>query len=247
MAWTISNAMMKAYENSLCSQELAAESSEATCSDGEQSAQSSTTPMPDQYYWPDKTTEHSRLSRFGMTCEPLTENHGEALLTWFRAGFPARISVQPAKAQDSTESEVDSGAKWPGLLAKYDLSSSMWKTAQSSLLEDLGGYSETFPSWGMVLHGGLWPLPTLVHPIRESAFGFLPTLTKRDYKSDSCSQEFRKLRDSMTMGKTLPWVNGGLLDANWCEEYMGWPIGWTELAPLATDKFQEWQQQHGGF
>lgn len=90
MAWTISNAMMKAYENSRSSLEPAAEFSEATCSDGEPSAPSNTTPMPDQYYWPDKTTEHYRLSRFGMTCEPLTESHGEALLTWFRGGFPCQ-------------------------------------------------------------------------------------------------------------------------------------------------------------
>jgi hypothetical protein len=28
---------------------------------------------------------------------------------------------------------------------------------------------------------------------------------------------------------------------------MGWVIGWTELSPLATDKFQQWLQQHGAF
>ena len=28
------------------------------------------------------------------------------------------------------------------------------------------------------------------------------------------------------------------------EWLMGWPIGWTELKPLAMDKFREWQQQH---
>ena len=29
------------------------------------------------------------------------------------------------------------------------------------------------------------------------------------------------------------------------EVVMGWPMGWTELRPLAMDKFQEWWQQHG--
>ncbi|MNR20025.1 hypothetical protein D3C85_1368460 [compost metagenome] len=29
------------------------------------------------------------------------------------------------------------------------------------------------------------------------------------------------------------------------ELVMGWPIGWTELTPFETDKFREWQQQHG--
>ena len=28
---------------------------------------------------------------------------------------------------------------------------------------------------------------------------------------------------------------------------MGWPIGWTELKPLETDKFQQWLLSHGRF
>lgn len=36
----------------------------------------------------------------------------------------------------------------------------------------------------------------------------------------------------------------GRLNPTWVEWLMGWPMGWTALAPLATDKFHEWQQQH---
>jgi hypothetical protein len=28
---------------------------------------------------------------------------------------------------------------------------------------------------------------------------------------------------------------------------MSWPIGWTELAPLETGRFQLWRQRHIGF
>jgi hypothetical protein len=28
------------------------------------------------------------------------------------------------------------------------------------------------------------------------------------------------------------------------EKVMAWPIGWTELLPLAMGKFQQWQQEH---
>lgn len=38
---------------------------------------------------------------------------------------------------------------------------------------------------------------------------------------------------------------GGLLNPEWVEWLMGWPIGWTALQPLGMDKFLEWQQQHG--
>lgn len=31
------------------------------------------------------------------------------------------------------------------------------------------------------------------------------------------------------------------------EWVMGWPIGWTELKPLATDRFQQWLLSHGRF
>ncbi len=36
----------------------------------------------------------------------------------------------------------------------------------------------------------------------------------------------------------------GQLNPAWVEWLMGWPIGWTALAPLAMDRFQEWQRQH---
>lgn len=68
---------------------------------------------------------------------------------------------------------------------------------------------------------------------------FLPTLTARDFKSDSCSPQFRELRDSMTMGKTLPWVLGGLLNPTWCEWFMGFPEGWTELKLSVTRSFRK--------
>jgi hypothetical protein len=41
--------------------------------------------------------------------------------------------------------------------------------------------------------------------------------------------------------------DGGQLNPEWVEWLMGWPIGWTELKPLAMDRFREWQQQHGKF
>jgi hypothetical protein len=37
----------------------------------------------------------------------------------------------------------------------------------------------------------------------------------------------------------------GRLNPEWVEWLMGWPIGWTDLKPLATDRFREWRQQHG--
>jgi hypothetical protein len=39
--------------------------------------------------------------------------------------------------------------------------------------------------------------------------------------------------------------NGGKLNPTWVEWLMGWPLGWTDLKPLATDKSLSVQQKHG--
>ena len=43
--------------------------------------------------------------------------------------------------------------------------------------------------------------------------------------------------------ETLP-TKTARLNPNWVEWLMGWPIGWTDLKPLETDKFRSWLQQH---
>jgi hypothetical protein len=78
MSWHYSQALVAAY-------------SAANCSAGAPSAPSSGTPTPQAYLSPDRMTAFSRLSRFGMTFAPLTERLGADVLTWFLAGFPARI------------------------------------------------------------------------------------------------------------------------------------------------------------
>ena len=42
-------------------------------------------------------------------------------------------------------------------------------------------------------------------------------------------------------------TNNGPLNPPWCEWYMGFPEGWTELVPLETHKSRNAQRRHGGF
>ena len=44
-------------------------------------------------------------------------------------------------------------------------------------------------------------------------------------------------------GNETPQTTKARLNPNWVEWLMGWPIGWTDLRPLATDKFRSWRQQ----
>lgn len=54
-------------------------------------------------------------------------------------------------------------------------------------------------------------------------------------------------KDSTTdRGKgNLGEVIGGALNPPWVEWLMGWPIEWTALEPLATDRFRQWCDSHG--
>ena len=57
------------------------------------------------------------------------------------------------------------------------------------------------------------------------------TPLSRDWRSGKASQSTMK-RNS----RPLPEQIGGSLNPTWVEWLMGWPLGWTDLKPLATDK-----------
>jgi len=35
------------------------------------------------------------------------------------------------------------------------------------------------------------------------------------------------------------------LNPKWVEWLMGWPMGWTGMQPLETDRFRQWLRLHG--
>jgi hypothetical protein len=157
--------------------------------DGEQSAPLNGSLIQQAYCAPDKMTDFSRLSRFGMTYKPLTENLGGELLTLFRAGFHAKTYPQPEKAQGLTENDPECGVTWRGWLAKYDPNTSLWRTAQCSLLEDLNESLATLPRSGMTRNGLLWELPMLEQTTKEIGFGLLPTPTTQGLNGGSNSRK----------------------------------------------------------
>jgi DNA (cytosine-5)-methyltransferase 1 len=158
----------------LFSQALVEEYLVDTCLDGEPSAPLSGNPTPQAYCAPDKMTKFSRLSRFGMTYKPLTDDLGQELLTLYLEAFHARTFQPQEKAQELKETNPQCGNTWQGSLARLDPNTSLWKTAQCSLLEDLELSLQTFPRWGSMQNGALYPLPTLVQTISVKEFGSEP-------------------------------------------------------------------------
>jgi hypothetical protein len=263
MSWLFSQVLVEQYLGDISS-------------DGEQSVQSSGNPTQLAYCAPDKMTVFSRLSRFGMTYKPLTEDRGEALLTLYREVFHAKTSLPQEKEQGLTESEAECGEKWRGWLAKYDPDSCSWRTAQCSLLEDLNECLEILPRSGMTRDGLLWELPMLAHHTSETESGLWPTPVAlmggmyyegnwENRKSPSLatavliwptprtkgmcggsgSWELLKKNTTIEEARKMGAGNGGQLNPMWVEWLMGWPVGWTDLQPLETDKFQKWQDEHG--
>ena len=236
MSWLYSQALVEEYLG-------------GGCSDGEPSALLNGRRTQQAYCALDKMTAFSRLSRFGMTFKPLTGNHGEELLTLYLEGFHAKTSAPQEKVQESTEPEVGCGNKWHASFTKYDPSSSSWKTRQCSLLGGLEPFSETWPQWGLMRDGECWEQGTLEEFICESESGLqLPTIGANEGKGSSKnrfrgSPHFRgaKTSEALRICESDPIY----LNPLFAELIMMWPQGWTDFTPLAMDKFQEWQRQHG--
>jgi hypothetical protein len=193
MSWLFSQALVEEYLGD-------------TSLDGEQSVQSSGSLTQQAYCAPDKMTEFSRLSRFGMMFKPLTEDRGEELLMSYLADFHAKTSVSQEGAQDSTESLVQCGITWQGWLAKFDPDSYLWKTAQCSFIEESGESLETFPASGMTVNGLLWERQMLAHRTSVTASGLWRTPDTGGGGQAVCSNRARIVERMGSQSRSDWWI-----------------------------------------
>ena len=234
---------------------------EGTCLDGAPSALLSLLSTREECCLPGNATECCQPSRFGTTCEPSTANRGADECKLSAADSPAKTFQLPEAATDSTENEADCGWKWPGSLVKYNRRSRSWRTRQLSLLGGSEEFSETWPRWGSMRDGECFPLRTLEHDTSANASGSWPTPCKTDGMKVCCKTTMeRKERgenrpSGAKIGSSLMWfrpsvdrwTKDGWLSPTMHELLMIWPPSWTDLRPLAMDRFQQWRQWHGGF
>ena len=71
-----------------------------------------------------------------------------------------------------------------------------------------------------------------------------PTPAATDHKGSSRPGQRRGQLTDPNMGAIKA---GGQLNPTWVEWLMGWPLGWTDLKPLATDRYRSWQRSHGQY
>jgi hypothetical protein len=146
-------------------------------------------------------------------------------------------------------SEADSGERWLEWWVKYDPDTSSWRTRQLSLVGGLAEFSATWPRSGLMRNGLCYPQESSELGTFGSESGsWLPTIGKNEYRGTSKvryrgSPQFRGAK--MCEGLRTSANDPTYLHPLFGEHAMGWPITWTELAPLETARFRSWLQQHG--
>ena len=95
----------------------------------------------------------------------------------------------------------------------------------------------------------MWPTPVADGDRRTNyaqdgtSLGFAvrmwPTPTAQDAKNNGAPSQMERNT------KPLNAEVGGALNPTWVEWLMGWPLGWTDCAVSATDKYQRWLRSHG--
>ena len=240
--------------------------------DGEQSVPLSGNSTQLAYLPQDKMTDYLKVSRFGMMFKPLTEQAGEELLMSYQAAFRAKTFLPQEKVQELMESGQECGEKWQGSFAKFDPSSSLWKTHQCSLIEDWEQFSQIWPTWGSMRNGACWERQTLGLNTTEREFGLLPDNDKFFHTPTTGSSGGSNSRKAMQKrGVVWPTPTTGTgggnaggsgvrrtakengtyvpssINPNLQEWLMGWPQDWTEIKPLETDKYRKWRQLHGTY
>ena len=169
----------------------------------------------------------------------------------------AKTLVPQGKALALMASEAAYGERWHASFAKYDPATHLWKTPQCSLLGDYIEFSETWPKWGMMQNGVCSERVTPELTTSAIASGSWPTPCTRDYKGANGPDGLTR-NDGKSRMDQLPnqVAYGGkstqatktkvnmTLNPSWVEWLMGWPIGWTDLKPLETDKLRNVQLWH---
>ncbi len=189
--------------------------------------------------------ESFRSSQSGTTCGPLTERHGGGMSISLAVASLAR-SIQ--SLEKCTEAKaLTAGRIRFASLVKFGRTSYGWRTLQQSLPGISGELSVIWPSWGMMQSGECFPLAPLEHHTHGKGCSFWRTPAASDWKRRNLDwPSVRKPGNPLCLPQQLA-QNGfhGYLNPRFLESLMDWPITWTNLQPLETDRFQQWLNSHG--
>jgi hypothetical protein len=171
------------------------------------------------------------------TLESWTESLGAAESISSAEASHARTSPSPATKSESTANEVGSGRRCTDSFAKFDPSTSSWRTSQLSLTGGWTEFSGTFTRAGSMRSGLLFQLAQWVPHTCEKGCSLYPTPV-------ACEVQAGRNRNGKHQRHIIDVIDGRP-HPELVEQLMGFPIGWTVLPPLETLSFPKSQSGSG--
>jgi hypothetical protein len=231
MSWHLSLAMIDALESSHSSPAPAGASSRPGCSGGEQFARLRSTRIAERSSFDGRRRVTSNRSPSGTTSELSTADSGVARWTSSLADSLVKDSLTQ---HTGVQLPKIYGRRCEGSSTKLDRPIYSQKTSKRNQLQRL---QETSPPWAILVPPLCFPRRTWVRTTFGDDIGYLHTPTCMANFAAQSMQKWPSCRNFVRVfGKPTP------LNYEWL---MGWPIGWTALEPLATDRFRRWLEQHG--
>lgn len=211
--------------------------------------------------WPGKPTESCPGSPSTPTSESLTDDHIEASWISSLAGTRAPDTATRARGMGTTMLVQGCGLISFAWSARFDPDSYSWRTAQGLPLPASTGLSQIFSRSGIAAYGRYWALDTSALHTTGTGSGSWPTPTTQG--NEFCPSMAKWPKHARLQRETFPTCTaseagrgkaargknaqggpsqgeylGGKPNPEWREWLMGWPIKWSALGPLATDRSQ---------
>ncbi len=225
--------------------ELVDQASALSYSDGEQSAPWKSSRTAEKCCCGVSGTVCCRCSLSGMTSGHSRASCGVERWISSLGGSRANHTALPVARKDQKTSGTYGPIRSESF-AKWDRKISSWRMYQGYLpLNMPGQFSETLPKAAINLNGILYRRRESAQIMSGNGSGLhVPTPAAVDHKGTGVYKKVRghqkNLRDWFAYKYNFLYPPVAMV-----EYLMGWPIGWTDLRPLATDKFRQWLEQHG--
>ena len=189
----------------------------------------------------------STTPRSSVTYLPSTFESLEEFVTSLQRAFP----VSPIPTLEVVLEKAMSAISGPipkELLARWDASTSCWRTCQVSFLTGMGEpWLESFPKSGMTVDGKLYQRPMLVHRTSDKDGGALQNWPTPTANEDAAGTPQGNMQKMLGNHPDVRSQDSGALAPDWVEWLMGLPIGWSKLEALPPTAYDQWFDQNNSW
>jgi len=185
-------------------------------------------------------------------CSAVTVILDKSSETWPRRGMMLDGTVYPVSMSEQVTSDAESGSSESN---NGDESETLGTCSNANAAKNRGAPNATVTGMSATASEAdkTTSTNTEKYPVSfKRGHRVWPTPTVNDSKNTAGKEQFN--RNSLPLnaavcvddgGKIIPENLGKLMNPNFVEWLMGWPVDWTGLQPLATGKYQQWLQLHG--